>query len=282
MRERFLYLREVKKYPVWACAHEVDMSTSPDLSGGEVKKFILLDRLHITDIPMTKSITFNYSIAILTALAMVVAFVPALALAQDDNWDSTVVSNMNTASVISGSVAVSNTGGNYADGSYGGDGGNGGSIMAGDGEVDDSHTGSAGMGGAAAAGGFVQTGNASAVATTDTDVNSSEIEVTGEVVFDGDDNAVELAVTNSNSAEVVAFSGALANTGRNESLGSYGGHGGNAGSISSSGDEVDDSSTGNGGEGGAGGIGGEVVTGASSSSASTVSVINRTVLRVQR
>jgi hypothetical protein len=232
---------------------------------------------------MTKSITLNSSFALLAIAALVLALVPAFAFAQDNNWKSTTITTSNSADVSSTAVAISNSGVNEAAGSFGGDGGNGGSILGGEGEVDDSITGNGGAGGNGGEGGLVQTGNASATSLITTDVNNTDIAVEDvSAPSEGDENADEFVMATANSATTNEVAIAGANSGINRADGSRGGRGGDAGSISSGADEVDDSGTGAGGNGGSGATGGTVMTGTSSTSANTVSVVNRTLLRVQR
>lgn len=165
-----------------------------------------------------------------------------------DNSVSITVSNSGT--INNETEAEASTGGNYADGSYGGDGGkqkgdggNGGD--GGDAEGDGSNvggmggnggsTGNGGNGGDAGPGGLVQTGDAEANAGSVNTLNTTEIEVEGcgcdeSAPVNGwwrkikKDNSV--GVTVANSGTINNETEAEAKTGKNDADGSYGGDGG--------------------------------------------------------
>lgn len=123
-----------------------------------------------------------------------------------DSGDDDVVENYNEAEVINDVTTIANTGGNFADGSYAGSGGDGGDIRLGDrdrdnhggpfpgpvavqsfdnhydgddseNKVEESTTGDGGAGGNAGTGGTVITGNANAYSNLTNDINSNDTEV---------------------------------------------------------------------------------------------------------
>lgn len=221
----------------------------------------------------------------------------------DDPASPVKISLHSGAVVLNDTQTTANTGGNYADGSYAGSGGNGGDIENNGGEqdVEGATTGTGGNGGNGALGGAVQTGNALAESNITNTVNSNIVRV-GDC---GCDQAIGKVRIRTHS---FAFVGnrmmTAANTGDNEALGSYAGEGGNGGDIENGGDgydfgpfivenqfngddddegeqEVDDSTTGNGGTGGNASDGGSVLTGAATSRATLVNTINSNTIRVR-
>lgn len=226
------------------------------------------------------------------------------------------VFNSNDASVRNSVRIKANTGGNFADGSYGGSGGSGGDIEigAGEGEVEESTTGNGGNGGNASTGGTVITGNATATGSLTNMINENDTEIDRcacqedccDEVIDGDCRFIhgdDTMVMNRNRARMQNDMDVKANTGNNEALGSYAGEGGNGGDIEIGGDNhfggpfvlnnvvnghdgsegsVDESTTGTGGIGGEGAEGGLVQTGESRSWAEVVNMVNRNITRIRR
>ena len=218
--------------------------------------------------------------------------------------DDVRVSNSNSAFVVNHTEASASTGGNYASGAEGGDAGKGGDIEN-DGKnqnVNGSDAGNGGDGGDADSGGTVKTGDAAAVAVTtnvvnknDTDVDSCGCEdelVVGEgsqVIIEEDDNHGDVTVRNRNHAVLFNGTEARAKTGYNGASGAEGGDGEDGGDIENEGQNgnqnVNDSNAGDGGNGGdATGetAGGWVETGAATSFARTLNVVNKNITRVRR
>ncbi|MEK7555720.1 MAG: hypothetical protein AAB523_00360 [Patescibacteria group bacterium] len=218
--------------------------------------------------------------AIATGMFLALA-VATPAFAEDHLESDDTVINDNEALVCNEVVAVANTGGNEASGSYGGNGGRGGDIRNSGDDVDDSTTGNGGNGGSGDVGGTIYTGNANANALALNDINSNDTEINrcGECggAEDGD-----VVVVNINRAMVRNGVGAMANTGENGADGSYGGEGGNGGDIDNNGDDVDDSATGDGGTGGPGGPGALIQTGHANANAGVINVVNRNLTRILR
>lgn len=242
----------------------------------------------------------NYGVALATIAALVLsmtAALPAFASSEADvDVDNDVkITISNNGVVLNSTTAESDTGGNWAGGSYGGNGAYGGNAGSGgdaDAEADadygdadaeanggeGGYGGNGGNGGNGGLGGTVQTGDAEANAGTENVVNVNDISVEGcgcndvdlddlEDFYDVDvnvDNEIELDVENNGA--VLNATHAYARTGWNAADGSYGGNGDDAGNGSSGGDadaDADSSDEGdadadaNGGYGGMGGNGGE-------------------------
>lgn len=243
---------------------------------------------------------------IFTILSLVfifsLTFTPALADGND------AVANENEAMVMNGFEATSNTGMNYADGSYGGEGGNGGDIRNGyshyrmpyatdlvavesvnngddapDGDVEDSTTGNGGMGGNAADGGTVVTGDAATQLTLENWTNRNLAEIDRCACEEDNNDDGDIRVRNLNRAMAMNMGGADANTGLNDAEGSYGGEGGNGGDIKNAGEgDVEDSTTGSGADAGAGALGGLIQTGNGSTMTDVINRINENVTRIRR
>jgi hypothetical protein len=195
-----------------------------------------------------------------------------------------MVANSNEAVIFNDISVKANTGYNYAGGSYGGDGGNGGAIINEDeGDVEDSSTGNGGSGAGASTGGTIMTGNASANANVLNRANTNRTLIDrcacpGDCCDSGDS-----WVVNRNRAAIFNFAATDANTGFNEADGSYGGEGGSAGDIHNNGEgDVEDSMTGTGGQGASASEGGLVQTGQSNSRLDIVNVVNRNITRILR
>jgi hypothetical protein len=212
-----------------------------------------------------------------------------------------MVMNMNEAGVSNRIEVRSATGENWAGGSYGGNGGDGGDIRNGefnlvrvnggndcdqgnDGDVEDSTTGNGGSGGAASAGGAVMSGNASAVANVSNTANSNRTLIDRCACVEEDEcDCGRDAVISFNRLGLANDGNVRAYTGENDAEGSYGGEGGQGGDIGNSGDgDIEESMTGTGGNGNAGGEGGLVQTGQSNSRLELVNVFNRNITRVLR
>lgn len=222
------------------------------------------------------------TVAILSVLALALAFMPALASAQDDSSD--YVSVTNVAEVQTQVEAVSSTGGNQAFGSHGGDGGNGGGIVSGGDwqEVDDSTAGNGGDGGEGGSGGTVTSGDALVDVAVGNFVNTTELEIDRTGEEDPDDDA-STASEITNVGLVGTAVAAVAVTGENTGNGSDGGNGGNGGSIDSTGgQDVEGGTAGNGGAGGAGSEGGTVESGASETRVGIISIVNSVITRIMR
>ena len=123
---------------------------------------------------MTKSITLNYAVATLVAVALVLFSVaPAFA---DVNSSYIKISTKNSGHITNYTSSKADTGNNTAEGSYGGKGGSGGEIEAnaetdggGDAEATGNNGGAmggtGGTGGTGGAGGLVETGKADSTST---------------------------------------------------------------------------------------------------------------------
>ena len=193
------------------------------------------------------------------------------------------------AMVINETETIANTGGNLADGSYAGAGGDGGSIENTDGEqdVEGAATGNGGVGGDGGLGGAVQTGDAVATASITNTVNRNIVRIDG---CECDNTYDRVRVRTHDFAFLANRTGTGANTGDNDALGSYGNDGGDGGDIEN-GDrrgeddddnqEIDDVTTGTGGNGGTGNTGGSVLTGQATARAEVVNLVNSNRIRVR-
>lgn len=231
------------------------------------------------------------------ALAMTV--VPALA----DGSDLVV----NSGETMSGTMvnSNSNSGGNLSDGSYGGDGGNGGDIRN-RGDVNKSMTGRGGNGGDSGVGGTVITGTALAVTDATNEIGNSRTTIDRCACEGAGDDGHSMTLNRTRTMQM-SYTGADANTGNNEALGSVAGSGGDGGTIGderyghpmpmlmeskggnhhdgdkNKGDsDVDKSSTGIGGNGGSSSDGGFVQSGNSTSRTTFVNVVGRNITRISR
>jgi len=194
------------------------------------------------------------------------------------------VMNCNQARVINEIEVKADTGENYADGSYGGHGGDGGKIdNQGEGDVEGSTTGNGGNGAAASTGGTVMTGDATATASISNMVNMNRT-IIDRCACNGEDcDSGNTCVRNRNQADLSNSGEVKAETGDNEAEGSYGGNGGKGGQIANQDDgDVEDSTTGTGGVGAPSAAGGLVQTGDSTSRLDIMNVVNRTLTRILR
>jgi len=206
----------------------------------------------------------------------------------------TSISLHSKAVVMNDSRTTANTGGNLADGSFGGAGGAGGDIANGGGEqdVEEATTGDGGNGGGAGLGGFVQSGDALAESSVANTVNSTVIRING---CGCDLGSSRVKIRTNDFAMVKNRTMTRANTGDNGALGSYAGDGGAGGDIDNgiygegeygdneeeSGQEVDDSTTGNGGTGGNASDGGQVLTGTATTRSAIANIVNSNRIRVR-
>src|SRR3989344_5042032 len=147
---------------------------------------------------MTKSITLNYAVAILIAAALVLfSAAPSFAAI---NSSYIKIEAKNSGHITNYTSSKAETGGNTAEGSFGGQGGSGGDVEAeyeGDGGYDGANgnnggaiAGNGGNGGNASDGGLVTTGDADSVATTSNGLNTTDVELN----VDGDMNSTKLKI----------------------------------------------------------------------------------------
>lgn len=222
----------------------------------------------------------------------------------DGGEHQTRISIHSSAMVMNEVETAANTGGNLADGSYAGTGGDGGGIENSDGEqdVEGTTTGTGGDGGNSGFGGAIQTGNALAETSITNNINSNIIRV-DDCGCLGSTSLSLLRIRTHDFAFLGNRARTSANTGENDALGSYAGTGGDGGEIENgdnddhhgpektngngndhdddASQEVDDSTTGNGGAGGDSSDGGSVLTGLATSRTSIVNLINSNLIRVR-
>ena len=237
---------------------------------------------------MTKSITFNSTVAVAMVGAMVLSFF-AFALPASAAVNSTKINivTTNRGTINNTTQSDSHTGQNFAAGSVGGTGGLGGDVTsAGSENNGGASAGNGGNGGNGGAGGLVQTGNATATAGTENALNSTDAEVDLGGCGCGDINSVTIDVITDNgdiANNIDNLTQSRARSGQNLALGSRGGNAGNGGVVNGgAGNENNGgASAGTGGAGGAGGLGGEVSTGNASSTSGTINLLNTSILRVR-
>lgn len=216
---------------------------------------------------------------------------------------SVYVSLHSGAMIMNEVHTAANTGGNLADGSYAGSGGDGGDIENGGGEqdVEESTTGNGGSGGDAGLGGAVQTGDALAESGVANTVNSNIVRIDS-CGCNGSLTLGRVRVRTNDFAFLGNRVETAANTGGNDALGSYAGEGGEGGDIENGDDngrenhrdgngggddddgseqEIDDSTTGTGGDGGASDAGGSVLTGNATTRAAIVNLVNSNRIRIR-
>src|SRR3989344_5173241 len=240
---------------------------------------------------MTKSITLNYTVAALVAVALVFfSAAPAFA-AINSSYIKIEAKNAGTINNYTSSKAY--TGYNTAGGSYGGSGGEGGDVEAeansGDanGNNGGALAGDGGNGGNANLGGKVETGDATSVAETANSLNATDVEF--DVNGDMNSTKIKIEANNAENCECNTIDNetkSRARTGRNTAEGSYGGSGGEGGEIEAEAEGSGDANGNNGGavagEGGNGGTGDEggwVVTGEADSTSTTVNLLNTLLVR---
>lgn len=203
--------------------------------------------------------------------------------------------------IINETETAANTGGNMADGSYGGSAGSGGDIenYSGSQDIEDATTGNGGSGGNAGLGGAVQTGDATAVTSVTNQANTNIVRLDGCAC---DNTYSRVRVRTHDFAFLMNRTGTAANTGDNAALGSYAGSGGDGGEVengssmnphilslnhnnnnnSNDGEqELDNVTTGTGGNGGTGDAGGSVLTGAATARATIVNLTNSNRIRIR-
>ncbi|MCK5061430.1 hypothetical protein KAR28_02680 [Candidatus Parcubacteria bacterium] len=239
-------------------------------------------------------------------LTMVVAivFMFAFTLTPALAGDMTMVMNDNEGAAANLVGAEANTGGNYAGGSYAGDGGDGGDMKNSGTDIEDSSTGAGGNGGSSGEGGAVITGDADAKAAGVNLVNTNYTEVDDCACEDEEEEngAVDsqldgpgpgpgpgmccgdkVIVRNHNRHLGENMVGARANTGENMADGSEAGYGGEGGEMKNKdGEDIERSHTGAGGTGGNSGVGGYVETGRSDSRALGVNILGTNITRIRR
>ena len=245
---------------------------------------------------MTKSITLNYAVATLVAVALVLfSAAPAFAAI---NSSYIKIEATNSGKIFNYTSSTAETGGNTAQGSEGGEGGSGGDVEA-EAEGGDGYdgangnnggalAGNGGNGGNASDGGLVTTGDATSVADTANSLNATDVDID----VDGDMNSTALKVEADNDNgcgcnEIKNATKSRARTGGNDAEGSRGGDGGRGGEIEA---EAEDGGAangnnggavaGNGGTGGAGALGGEVVTGEADSTSTTINLLNTLIVKL--
>ncbi len=235
---------------------------------------------------MTKNLTAK-TFAVATAAAMALSsFALPLAASAAVNSTKISITTTNRGTIDNTTSARAHTGENKAKGSEGGNGGSGGDVTSDGAENNGGATaGNGGNGGAGGAGGLVETGNASAEAGTENDLNTTDAEVALDCDC-GDINSVTIEVdTNNNDIanKIDNRTKARAHTGENKAAGSEAGDAGDGGNIAGgNGDENNGGAgAGNGGTGGAGGLGGTVSTGNATSKSGTINWLNTVLLRVR-
>ena len=248
---------------------------------------------------MTKSVTLNYGIAILAAVAMVVAYALPTATFAAVNSTYIEVPTVNRGTINNTTEAKAHTGENTAEGSEGGDGGYGGDVESnedagtgGNYNNGGAAAGDGGNGGDADDGGLVETGDATANAATANDLNGTEVDV--DLTTQEDVNGVYVEVDTDNGgcecdeSTINNDTRARARSGENTADGSEGGDGQGGGDVEAN-DGADaggdynngGASAGDGGNGGDSGFGGTVRTGFASSTAGTINLLNTTIVRVR-
>jgi hypothetical protein len=228
-------------------------------------------------------------VSFVTTASLLLSAVPALA---DVNSSFIKIETSNTGSIENHTSAKSETGGNWAGGSRGGRGGSGGDVEV-DGSGDYNNggavAGDGGTGGNSDIGGTVSTGNADAHATTENTLNDTFVDMD---LYGEDVNSSKIKVLTSNYSDncecddsnvIDNRTKARARTGDNDADGSKGGKGGSGGDVeASTGDNNNGGSeAGWGGNGGSSSDGGWIETGAATSNASAVNVLNATLVRVR-
>src|SRR3989344_2555117 len=157
---------------------------------------------------MTKSITLNYAVAVLIAAALVLFMAAPAFAAINSSYIKIEASNI--GKIKNTTTSEAKTGGNTAEGSYGGEGGSGGDVEAeaegGGDEYDGAEAngnnggalaGDGGNGGNASFGGLVNTGDATSDATTSNGLNSTDVQLD----VDGDMKSTVLKVEAENDEE---------------------------------------------------------------------------------
>src|SRR3989344_3359314 len=147
---------------------------------------------------MTKSITLNYAVAVLIAAALVLFMAAPAFAAINSSYIKIEASNI--GKIKNTTTSEAKTGGNTAEGSYGGEGGSGGDEYDGaeaNGNNGGALAGDGGNGGNASFGGLVNTGDATSDATTSNGLNSTDVQLD----VDGDMKSTVLKVEAENDEE---------------------------------------------------------------------------------
>lgn len=175
-----------------------------------------------------------------------------------------LVWNSNSATVTNNVETSLNTGGNTADGSYGGNS-------------------AGGNGGDAGVGGTVISGDATSITEVSNTVNSNKTLLVRPVRCCFASCSVNIdVVRNENSASIGNNAGTVTETGLNSALGSYAGSSGGSEIVSlnqPNGHEHGNHTSGNGGASSDGGL---VQSGSALSSTSIVNIVNRNLTRIIR
>ncbi|KKW20071.1 MAG: hypothetical protein UY63_C0002G0030 [Parcubacteria group bacterium GW2011_GWA2_51_10] len=240
---------------------------------------------------MTNSKTLNFSVAAAVAVAMALALLAfATTASAAVNSSSITITTTNRGTIDNYTSARSHTGNNTAEGSVGGVGGQGGDVTSdGDNNNGGATTGNGGNGGDGGAGGLVDTGDATAEAGTENDLNTSDVEV-DLTTAGGDVNSTSVDVVTDNTQtgcdcpnNIDNRTKARAYSGDNDAKGSTGGDGERGGAISGGQGDFNNggAGTGDGGDGGNGELGGTVFTGNASSTSATLNLLNTVILRVR-
>lgn len=212
----------------------------------------------------------------------ILAVSPAMASVNIDG----IIVNSNEAIVSNNVEAVVNTGENTADGSFAGNGGNGGAILNRNSEDSSGISGNGGDGGNSGEGGTVITGDATVITEINNTINSNRTSLKKRCYSDCCDGCgainVDNIAVNLNSARLSNSVAAQANTGINTAIGSYGGAGGEGGMLITPAENEDqDVSTGQGGSGGCSSPGGLIQSGSAVTSTSIVNIANRNLTRIR-
>jgi len=243
--------------------------------------------------------------------ALAFAITPAFAtteLSQTKVQNNDVVTINNCATVTNDISSTATTGGNFAGGSYAGNGGNGGNANVQQEESEDPKAGNGGDGGNVTKGGQVTTGDASVGTDVKNEVNTNDVSlersdgqatVTNEAGHSSDCTCSTCrkekraqksvcaennnTVTISNSACVKNEVDSEAKTGKNTAEGSMAGNGGQGGDANVTGGySYAPIIAGNGGKGGNVEAGGSVTTGKADTWTNVFNLVNKNILRIKR
>lgn len=222
---------------------------------------------------MTKNATLNGAFAALAVIALFLSLTPAFAFADDEGQTNIITANEGV--VTTSVVMAASTGGNTAFGGNSGAAGAGGNVNA---SEDGNIGGNGGTSGAGGAGGTITTGAVDMSMVVENMLNINDIEVWRGANTDddveGDDN-----ITTANAGAATTLGVMAATTGDNFVDGGWSGDAGHAGNVN---DSEDENLSGDGGSTGAGGAAGSVSTGAVTSFAGAVNLLNSNLIRVHR
>lgn len=217
-----------------------------------------------------------------TVLAMFAGALPASAAM---NSSSITITTTNRGTIDNNTSAKSHTGKNLALGSVGGNGEEGGDVTSnGSNNNGGATSGNGGDGGDGGDGGLVNTGDATANAGTQNDLNNTLVEA--QVPADMNSSALAIVTDNDEDCEcnnITNDTRARARTGNNQADGSVGGNGDDAGDITGGTGSFNNggATSGDGGNGGDGDLGGTIFTGNASSTAATINWLNTVLVRVR-